>query len=275
MKSEHRHELKTNELADWLAHFPQWIQDNRSTLIGAVVGIVLVIAVYFVRFYRKDVVSVRQHVQLTGLVTQIPSQKMTSARAASQGTDQSIALLSIGQDLKKFADGSGNDRLAALALIKHAETLRAELHYRPTAPGSEEGARQIEQAQSSYQAALARAASIPALAATAQFGLGLCEEELGNLDKAKEIYREVAQKAEYDGTTAQAAAADRLQTVDDYRGAVTFRPAPQPKTEGASAPQVQITPLDATAPSDQVFFAPATPEANAPAVPEANAPAGN
>jgi hypothetical protein len=275
MKSEHRHELKTNELADWLAHFPQWIQDNRSTLIGAVVVIVLVIAVYFVRFYRKDVVSVRQHVQLTGLVTQIPSQKMTSARAASQGTDQSIALLSIGQDLKKFADGSGNDRLAALALIKHAETLRAELHYRPTAPGSEEVARQIEQAQSSYQAALARAASIPALAATAQFGLGLCEEELGNLDKAKEIYREVAQKAEYDGTTAQAAAADRLQTVDDYRGAVTFRPAPQPKTEGASAPQVQITPLDATAPSDQVFFAPATPEANAPAVPEANAPAGN
>ena len=275
MKSEHRHELKTNELADWLAHFPQWIQDNRSTLIGAVVVIALAIGVYFVRFYRKDVVSVRQHVQLTGLVTQIPSQKMTSARAASQGTDQSIALLSIGQDLKKFADGSGNDRLAALALIKHAETLRAELHYRPTGAGSEEVARQIAQAQSSYQAALARAASIPALAATAQFGLGLCEEELGNFDKAREIYREVAQKAEYDGTAAQAAAADRLQTVDDYRGAVTFRPAPQPKTEGASAPQVQITPLGANAPSDQVFFAPPPTDANAPAVPEANAPAGN
>lgn len=274
MKSEHRHELKTNELADWLAHFPQWIQDNRTTLIGAVVVIVLVIAVYFVRFYRKDVVSVRHQVQLTGLVTQIPSQKMTSARAASQGTDQSIALLSIGQDLKKFADGSGNDRMAALALIKQAETLRAELHYRPTPAPSEEAARQIAQAQSSYQAALTRAGSIPALAAAAQFGLGLCEEELGNLDKAKEIYREVAQKAEYDGTAAQAAAADRLRIVDDYRGAVTFRPAP-PKTKAASAPQVQITPLDANAPSDQVFFAPATPEANAPAVPEANAPAGN
>jgi len=275
MKSEHRHELKTNELADWLAHFPQWIQDNRTTLIGAVVVIVLVIAVYFVRFYRKDVVSVRHQVQLTGLVTQIPSQKMTSARAASQGTDQSIALLSVGQDLKAFADGSGNDRMAALALIKHAETLRAELHYRPTPAGSEEVARQIAQAQSSYQAALARAASIPALAATAQFGLGLCEEELGNLDKAKEIYREVAQKAEYDGTAAQVAAADRLRTADDYRGTVTFRPAPQPKTEAASAPQVQITPLDANAPGNQVFFAPAPPDANAPAVPEANAPAGN
>ena len=52
MKSDHRHELKTNELADWLTHFPQWAQENRTTLIGAGVVVVLVIGGYFVRVYR-------------------------------------------------------------------------------------------------------------------------------------------------------------------------------------------------------------------------------
>ncbi|NLT77784.1 MAG: hypothetical protein GXX98_14770 [Planctomycetes bacterium] len=264
MKSDHRHELKTNELADWLAHFPQWVQENRTTLIGAGVVLVLVMAVYFVRFYRKDVVSVRHQVQLTGLVTQIPSQKMTVARSASQGVDQSIALLPIAQELKAFAEGSRNDRMAALAWIKHAETLRAELHYRPTGGGGEEVARQIVQAQNSYQEALTRASDVPALAATAQFGMGLCEEELGNFEQAKAIYQKVAQNAEYDGTAAQAAAANRLATVDDYRGAVAFKPAPAPKPESASTPQIQITPGGPNSTSDDVFFA-SPPEANAPA----------
>lgn len=265
MKSDHRHELKTNELADWLAHFPQWAQENRTTLIGAGVVVVLVIGVYFVRFYRKDVVSVRHQVQLTGLVTQIPAQKMTVARSASQGVDGSIALLPVAQELKAFAEGSRNDRMAALAWIKHAETLRAELHYRPGAGTGEDVARQIVQAQNSYQEALTRASNVPALAATAQFGLGLCEEELGNFDQAKAIYQKVAQNTEYDGTAAQAAAANRLQTVDDYRGAVTFKPAPAPKPESASSPQIQITPLGADSTSDDIYFAPPTSEANAPA----------
>lgn len=282
MKSDHRHELKTNELADWLAHFPQWARDNRSTLIVAGVVLVLVIGVYFVQFYRKDVVSVRHQVQLTSLVTQIPVQKMTAARAASQGMDQSIALLPIAQELKAFAEGSRNKRMAALAWIKQAEALRAELHYRLAGAGGEEVARQIAQAQSSYQEALTQASAAPVLAATAQFGLGLCEEELGNFDKARQIYQDVAQNAEYAGTAAQTAAAFRAKTVDDYRGAVTFKPAPQPKSENAFSPDIQI------APSDDIFFAPAAPESNeAPApdqdsnatpemaVPEANEPASN
>ena len=62
-----------------------------------------------------------------------------------------------------------------------------------TDPPQEESARQITQAQTSYQQALERASSSPALAATAQFGLGLCDEELGNLDKARQTYRAVAE----------------------------------------------------------------------------------
>ena len=34
MRSDHRHELKTNELADWIAHFPEWANKNRTSLVG-------------------------------------------------------------------------------------------------------------------------------------------------------------------------------------------------------------------------------------------------
>ena len=239
MKADHRHDLKTNELADWLAHFPQWAQENRTTLIGVGVAIVVLIGVYFVRFYRKDV-DVRQHMQLTNLVTQMSAQKRTIAQAAGQGTDQSVTLLPIGQDLQSFAEGSGNDQMAALALIKRAEALRAELHYRLTDASGEEVAKQIAQAQDSYRQALERAASVPALAAAAQLGLGLCDEELGNFTEAKAAYREVAENADYEGTAAQAAAAYRLKTVDDYKGAIAFKPAPVPKPATASSPIMQL-----------------------------------
>lgn len=262
MKSDHRHELKTNELADWLTHFPQWAQENRTTLIGAGVVIVLLIVVYFARFYRKDV-DMRQHVRLTSLVTQVPAQKRVVAQAASQGTDQSVTLLPVAQDLEDFAKSVGNDRLGAMALIKRGEALRAELHYRLTAPSREEVSKQIGQARSSYEQALERAGSNPVLAAMAEFGLGLCDEELGEFDKAKAAYQALAENPKYEGTAAQAAAAHRLKTMDDYRGTVAFKPAPQPKPAAASTPTIQLGPNAVNSPitidsADDIYVAPPT-----------------
>ena len=267
MKADHRHELKTNELAEWLAHFPEWAKENRTNLILAGVVILAAIAVYFFRFYRKDVVVTREHVQLTGLISQLPNQKRAAVQAAAQGTDQSMALVSIAQDLQDFAASARDDRLAALALIKRAETLRAELHYRMTDATREDLIKQIGEAQRSYQQALEQASSSPALAATAQFGLGLCDEELGDFEKAKEAYRAVAENPEYEGTAAQAAAAHRLKTMDDYQGTVVFKPAPEVKDPLASIPGMQITP-DALNPPitiespPGITVTPVTPEGN-------------
>ncbi len=41
MKAEHRHELKTNELADWLGNLPQWSKDNIVSIIAVAIAIVL------------------------------------------------------------------------------------------------------------------------------------------------------------------------------------------------------------------------------------------
>ena len=278
MKSDHRHELKTNELADWLAHFPQWVKENRMTLIGAAVVIVVAAAVYFRVFYQKSVVSARAQSRLTGLVTQLPSQKGAIARSLSQGTDQSYVLLDVARDLREFAQGEADDEMAALALIDHAEAIRAELHYRLGDVGKAELTKQIALAQTSYQTARERASATPALAAKAQFGLGLCEEELGNFDKAREIYQDVASSADYEGTVGKGEAEYRLQTMDDYKAAVVFKPAPAPPVPPvpqASGPVLQMTPGDASGPivipmPNDVTVTPAVPVV----VPESNDPAG-
>ena len=43
MKSDHRHELKTNALADWMSHIPEWSKKNTKPLIGGTALVVLVV----------------------------------------------------------------------------------------------------------------------------------------------------------------------------------------------------------------------------------------
>ena len=272
MRADHRHELKTNELADWLMHFPEWLRTNRNSLIGTAAVIVVVIAVYFWIFYHKNIAAARSQVRLTNLVTQLPKQKADIAQAMAQQSDQSYLLIDLAKDLQDFAQSTGNREMSALALIERAETLRTELHYRSGEVSQDEMAKQIAQAQASYEQALKKAEGVPALAATAQLGLGLCEEELGNVDKAKEIYRAVAENTAYDGTTAKAAAAFRLKTADDYQGKVVFKPAPPPTQ--ASAPTIRLGPGDANSPVVIPVPVPGPAPAQGPAPAPAPAPTG-
>lgn len=75
--------------------------------------------------------------------------------------------------------------------------------------------------------------------ASAKFGLGLCEEEIGNFQAAEKIYQDVASNADFDGTEAKAAAALRLETMGDYKTAVVFKPSVKPKTPAATTPVSQ------------------------------------
>ncbi len=258
MRADHRHELKTNELADWLMHFPDWLKENRNSLIGTAAVVVIVVGVYFWMFYHKNIASARSQVRLTNLVTQLPRQKADIAQSMAQKGDQSYLLIDLAKDLQDFAQSTSNREMSALASIERADTLRSELHYRSGEISQEDLTKQIAQAQASYEQAFEKAQNVPALASTAQLGLGLCEEELGNVAKAKEVYQSIVDNAAYDGTTAKAAAALRLKTADDYQGKVVFKPAPPPQPQ-ASAPTIQLTPGQASSPV--VIPVPANPNA--------------
>ncbi len=276
MKSDHRHELKTNELADWLMHFPEWAEQNRSTLLAAGAVVIVILGIYVVRLFRGESAATRDQARLTAAVNELANAKGQAAREP----DKFLGFGPVATKLKDFADRVGDRRMAAFALIKHGDALRAEVHYGPAQTTPDEAAKQIDRAKQSYTEALQKAEGTPNLAAAAQFGLALCEEESGNLDKAKTMYHEIAKNTDYEGTAARAAAVSRVKTVDEYKSTVVFPPAP-PKPVAPTV-QANLRP-DANAPAvaapNNVTIkpvAPKPPESNSVAPPtSAAAPAAN
>lgn len=246
MKAEHRHELKTNELAEWLSNLPQWTKENLTTII-IILAVIIVALAFYVRYrYNKSLVADEQ-LEFTNLLNQLSGSKMQVLSAQAQGRDLSFILLQPANSLGNFAQNAKNDRMAALALIKQAEALRTELHYRPGTVSNEDLTSQINQAKAAYTEAIQtrlQGTSNPSLMAAAEFGLGLCEEELGNFEKAQQIYQIIAENPDFEGTVAVTQAKHRLETMADYKQKVIFKPAPAPVA--ASKPTVQPPFLSST-----------------------------
>lgn len=251
MKSEHRHELKTNILADWLANSPQWAQQNIRTIIYVIVVIVLVIGAYIWQNYQRNIVEAKKEIQFTSVLSGLSYSKLQILEAQSQGRDISYTLLQPAKDLEVAAQNTKNNYMAALALIKRAEVLRLDLRTRPGAIDETDIAAEINKAKDNYTQAAAKAVGNPTLLAKAKLGIALCEEELGNFQKASEIYSEIIADKSLDATTAAAAAKIRINTLPDYQTKIVFQPAPVFETpvaqEPASGPQIQLQPADANA----------------------------
>ena len=231
MKSEHRHELKTNELADWMAHFPEWAQENARTLIGVAVLVVVVAGVFFWVQYNKNVRTVGEQVRFSNLLAGLPQTEQKILNNSDQGQDASFMFSSVATGLENYADKSSHKTMAALAYLKCAEAQRAALHYSTTPTKPEELPEKIAPIQKNYHMAIEKATDAPSIRAAARYGLGLCFEELGQFSEAETAYRElVADKTLY-GTSGQAAAKYRLEVFKHYEQPVAFKPAPEPKAE--------------------------------------------
>jgi hypothetical protein len=156
----------------------------------------------------------------------------------------------------------------AFALIKQGESLRAELHYAPADFASDPNARafQINKAKKCYQQAAEKAGGNPQLAAMAQFGQGLCAEEVENFEEAQKIYHDIAANEAYAGTIVVSLARERATDMTDYKGPFVFVETPQ----AMPAPEMPVGPRIENLPPKAVTPAP-TPAAAKPA--ETNAPA--
>jgi tetratricopeptide (TPR) repeat protein len=241
MKSEHRHELKTNELAEWIINFPQWAKENATTIIYISALTVVVAGIYFWKVYEKTVVSDREQLGFTNFVSQILQGKTQILQAQAQGVDTSYTLIQAADNLQSIAQNTKNEQMAALALIKEAETLRMELHYRFGSISSQDITAQINRAKDSYTKALDKSSANPSLAAAATLGLGLCEEELGNFEQARQIYSEITANADFESTVAAAQAKQRLLTMADYQQPVVIKPSPAKQAPAELAqPEIKL-----------------------------------
>lgn len=248
MKAEHRHELKTNELAEWLGNFPDWARKNAKTITYLVILFAVIAGLYFYKWYSKNVIALQKQVRFSNLVATLAPTKLKILSDRTQGTDTAFRLLEYADNLEAAAQEADTDNVAALALIKRGEIFRTELHYRLLQPSKNELENQLNRAKQSYTEAFLKASANPSLASQAKLGLGLCEEELGNFENAKQIYREIAAEADFQGTIAAAQAKLRLNTMTDYQKKVVFLPTIKPATTEIIQPQLQPIQPDENAP---------------------------
>src|SRR4030042_3611629 len=110
MKSEHRHELKTNELADWIAHFPKWVNENRIIIIGIVLVIAATVAVYIWKIHKRNVMTQKQ-IELTTYMSQVLGAKTQIMDAQTKGIDRSFILLQPANSLNSFAQTAKNNQM--------------------------------------------------------------------------------------------------------------------------------------------------------------------
>lgn len=266
MKAEHRHELKTNALAEWLTHFPDWARENLISIIIIAATIIGLSAFFFFRSRARNA-GLEEQQRFTGIVNQVSNNKMGILQSPDKETDQSFLLFAPVEPLEAFANSTNDGNLAAFSLIKKAEAVRSQLHYRTETVSKEDVETQIGVAKQSYARALERSGDNAALTAAAKFGLGLCEEELGNFEEARKIYADVAENEAFEGTVTVKQAELRLETMGDYKENVVFMPKPKPeiipikpakidlqrgdpnKSTSATQPKVILQPADTNAPA--------------------------
>lgn len=261
MKAEHRHELKTNELADFLGHFPQWCKDNLRMIIYVAIVVVLVSAAYIYKAYSKNVVQVNERARFTQLLGELSQMRINVLRQQGEGIDSAFNLLPVANKFQNFARNTKSPDMAALAYIKQGDALRTELHYRLGKTDEQTLNSQLEKARKAYENATAEAAGNPSLKALAAFGKGLCDEELGNFDAAKEIYKQIATDADLAGTVGAASAEHRLKVMDEYTDMVTFMP-PKPVSLPSAMPDLTFPGLG----GDMELTIPSVSPANMPGI---------
>jgi hypothetical protein len=234
MKAEHRHELKTNDLAIWLGNMPTWAKENLRTIIYVMVVVILVIASSIYYRYQKTVVAAREQGNLTTLLSQMPQQKAFIAQKQMRGEDNAFTLLNLTEGFDSVAKTASSDAVAAMALIKNAEIMRTELQFRFGTVSQQDITTQIGKAKENYTKALdvyLKRSPNATLEAIAKIGMGLCEEELGNPDGARKLYQEVATGAAYEGTAPQATAKERLIAMDSFTQKLVLKPMPRAKVQ--------------------------------------------
>lgn len=285
MDTEHRHELKTNELADWIVHVPRFFRENLRWIIGGSLILVAVLVFMFGQNIRANSFDY----QLSQTTSQIEGlQRAQFAVIQNQMQDNPVVMDSLFQSANKLeisAQSSKYPSLAALALIKRGDALRMDLHYNGEDVEAAVVQSRLDAARKSYNDALAKAKGCPneiELTALAQFGLAICSEEAGQFDEAKAAYKAIVDNTDFAITPVVRQARHRLAIMDEQKEQFTFvdapKPAPQPTlTPGAPVPGQTTTvtpaPASTSVPTPQPEAKPAEQPATAPVTTPVPAPA--
>lgn len=242
MDAGHRHELKTNELAEGLTHLPELIKENANMIIGLLlIAIALITWPLFNKMSRQkqlaEDTAMTQNIQM--LDQDVYNVLKAPADDLQAKTEALSTMLANADSLLKKASDVDNSNLAAIAQIKAAQAIRTELHLRPEVD-AESLESQIQKAKDAYQKAFEKA-NVPTIQAMALLGLGLCSEELGQTEQAAETYQKIIDDESYKPTVPAAQAQLRLDGLAGNIESFNFAEVPVVVEPAAEAIEAVVT----------------------------------
>jgi predicted negative regulator of RcsB-dependent stress response len=226
MKSQRRHELSTNELADWMANIPEWWEKNGRIVVYSAAVIVVAVAVWYFTMARAAAAQTQEAQKLNEMLYTLENFKYQMAKTPESRGELSNQTILLAAQLKGFADSAANPNAAAFALIKSAEAIRTASHYNPGAVDPDAEARDMNSARESCLKAIEKIKDNSSLMASARIQLGLCQESLGQFDEARKTYKGIVDSAQFKGDAAVAQAQLRLAVMDEFAAPVLLAPAP-------------------------------------------------
>jgi hypothetical protein len=226
MKTERRHELQTNELADWIGHQFEHVKPHGKTILAASILGTAVVCVAFVLF--KDRESARESAWIEFNVAYSARDSAALAEVANRHPGTQVALLA-RQAQADLDLGRG---------ISSLYTNRDDALFA------------LSDARRAYTEVIAGSLSYPDIQRHALFGLAQAHEASSNLDEAKDYYQQVASRYSDSAMGREAEARlDALKNPETAKWYAWFsRQKPKPSSPlsggGANIPGLQGNLLD-------------------------------
>ena len=229
MDAEHRHELKQNDFVVYAKMAPQYIKTHWWEAICVVV---IIIAVSMM-FSKKGQVrpNMDKQAKVTAIYQDIASAK-GDAISGQAGIDKVEPLVRDLLDKGGKLDGAQN----AMAKIKAADAIRAQLHYSDGMPQKDVIDSHVSEAVSLYEQAIKDAEGNVEIEAMAQYGIALAKQDGGSIDEAATIYGQIIANTAFDKTCFVEMAKDKLAVIAMSKQQFTFvEPKPAPVVEETAA----------------------------------------
>jgi hypothetical protein len=234
MKSEERHKLKSNELADSLKELSEFFNRHSSKLLGGVIAI-LILAAAVLWTQKNEAASQYERIRLLqNLIAQSNQLQYRAAQQARVQPEENTTeefLYNVEPQaslLAELAQMETGSPVGITALLQQAQNLRSQLLYSDKAMSEQEQLELNRRTEIIYQRVISECPKQAVVAATARFGLALLAEDRGQWDQAKQIYETITddKEGQLAGTTLPFHAQKRLNLLDGINQPIIFPEAP-------------------------------------------------
>lgn len=253
MKSEHRHDLKTNDLAKSLLTFQDYAREYGGRVILGLAIVILIIVLIVQRSSNSGAAQLKARDDLAYARNQID--RLNHVRVSEDGrpTVRPAELDNLRKLLQEVRDKASDKAVLAAATVAQGDYNWAMANYpdlpaaatQPSLKPDKDRAELLKDAQAAYQQVLSEYGDDVLSVVTARFGLGAVAEDQKNWDDAKKQYDAVKAMTNAPDTY-KALSEDKLKRLEAIRQPILIgmvaekaelpKPPPLPTTTETTAP---------------------------------------